>query len=290
MTTPAKGEPGYKRACLKRAVSRLFRADPEKEQASDQEIASSPPSGEASSVPLEPPTAPPEPPAAESVVAQARPAEVEQSLATTDGASPSLLDADVPLAGTPRWTPADLELISAAELADVRSNRNDPPNPADALRASGASARLLDEMELACCWLHHEAAHEELQLPRFVVTARPSRILEPELRQMAIVLRAALDMDEQFAITWDLRKLVPPSLSALSYGSQWMSDNAADIERLGQSITVLVSSPVTRVCANLCARVCNPPQPLKICTTDEQATAFAREVHERRLQTEESRR
>ena len=60
---------------------------------------------------------------------------------------------------------------------------------------------------------------------------------------MAIVLRAALDMNEQFAITWDLRKLVPPSLSALSYGSQWMSDNAADIERLGQSITVLVSSP-----------------------------------------------
>ena len=76
-----------------------------------------------------------------------------------------------------------------SELSKVRSNLNDPANPAEALRAAGAGDRVLDEMELACCWLHLEAANEELPLPRFVVTARPSGILEPELRQMAIVLR-----------------------------------------------------------------------------------------------------
>jgi hypothetical protein len=32
------------------------------------------------------------------------------------------------------------------------------------------------------------------------VTARPAKIKEPELRQMAIVLRAALDREEPFTI------------------------------------------------------------------------------------------
>lgn len=88
-----------------------------------------------------------------------------------------------------RWTADETERLSASELSKVRSNPNDPANPAEILREAGAGARVLDEMELACCWLHFEAASEELRLPRFVVTARPSKILEPELRQMALVLR-----------------------------------------------------------------------------------------------------
>ena len=56
-----------------------------------------------------------------------------------------------------------------------------------------------------------------------------------------------------------------------------MGENAADIERLGGSITVLVSSPVTRVCANLCVKVCSPPQPVHICSDEAEATAWARE-------------
>ena len=96
---------------------------------------------------------------------------------------------------------------------------------------------------------------------------------------------AALDLDNAFAITWDLRKLVPPSLSALRYGQTWQTENAADIERLGESITVLVSSPVTRVCANLCTGVCNPPQPLRICSSTEEAISFAADVHRQRATT-----
>ena len=92
---------------------------------------------------------------------------------------------------------------------------------------------------------------------------------------------AALDDGNDFAITWDLRKLVPPSLAALSYGQTWQTENAADIERLGKSITVLVSSPVTRVCANLCTRVCNPPQPLRICSSTAEAIAFAADAHKK---------
>lgn len=100
---------------------------------------------------------------------------------------------------------------------------------------------------------------------------------------MANVLREALDREEPFTILWDLRRLVPPSLSALDYGSKWQSENSDDIERLGQSIVVLVSSPVTRVCANLCVRACNPPQPIRICGKEEEAIAFAKEQHEKVL-------
>ena len=181
----------------------------------------------------------------------------------------------------PRWTAEETEQYSRVELERVRENRKDPSNPADEIRRAGEGARLLDEMELACCYLHYEAAGPELPLPRFRVTARPSRILEPELRQMANVLRSALDRDEPFTILWDLRRLVPPSISALDYGAQWQSANANDIERLGESIVVLVSSPVTRVCANLCTRVCSPPQPVRICTQELQATEFAREQYMR---------
>ena len=179
----------------------------------------------------------------------------------------------------PRWTAAETEQKSVVELTKVRSHKKDPENPALHMRAAGEGARVLDEMELACCWLQYEAPCDELPIPRFRVTARPSKILEPELRQMANVLRAALDRNEEFSILWDLRCLVPPSISALDYGRKWQGEHAADIERLGVSIVVMVSSPVTRVCANLCVRVCSPPQPTRICTTEEEATAFARSKH-----------
>ena len=202
--------------------------------------------------------------------------EAEQTVADTE-AEQVAAKADAMDPG-PRWSPEQTEEYSCVELARVRGNRRDPPNPASGVRESG-DGKLLDEMELACCFLQYEAASTELPLPRFRVTARPSRILEPELRQMAIVLRKALDREEPFTILWDLRRLVPPSISALDYGAKWQGANAGDIERLGESITVLVSSPVTRICANLCVRVCNPPQPVRICTDEPEAAAFAREQY-----------
>ena len=189
------------------------------------------------------------------------------------------------MAPGPRWTAQEVEQYSSAELIKVRKNRKDPPNPALAIRGAGEGERLLDEMELACCWLTYEAPCPELPVPRFRVTARPARILEHELRQMANVLSAALARDEEMTILWDLRRLVPPSLSALDYGLRWQSERAQDIERLGTSIVVLVSSPITRVCANLCVRACNPPQPVHICTKEESAIEFARTQQEERLRT-----
>lgn len=59
-----------------------------------------------------------------------------------------------------------------------------------------------------------------------------------------------------------------------------MGEHAADIERLAVSIAVLVSSPLTRACASLCVRVCKPPQPVKIWTDEDEATAWAQERHE----------
>ena len=47
-----------------------------------------------------------------------------------------------------RWAPEDTERISAAELAKVRANPDDPADPATALRSAGGTA--LDQMELAC--------------------------------------------------------------------------------------------------------------------------------------------
>ena len=245
MTMAARGEPGYKRHRLRKALGGLFG----RTRKQDARAASS---------------------------SDAAP---EVAVTALDTARIVAAAADAPTLG--RWSAEDTERLSSVELGKVRGNPKDPPNPAAAMRDAGTAGRLLDEMELACCWLLHESARDELPIPRFLVTARPSKILEPELRQMALVLRKALDRDETFAISWDLRKLVPPSLSALNYGQRWMGENAADIERLGESITVIVGSRVTRVCANLCVRACNPPQPVRVCSTEEEALAFAREAHER---------
>lgn len=77
----------------------------------------------------------------------------------------------------PRWSAEETEVNSAPLLAKVRSNKKDPPNPAKVMCEAGRGDILLDEMELACCWLQYESAREELPLPRFRVTARPSKIL-----------------------------------------------------------------------------------------------------------------
>ena len=71
------------------------------------------------------------------------------------------------------------------------------------------------------------------------------------LRALLGALRRALDRDETFAISWDLRKLVPPSLSALNYGQRWMDENAADIERLGESNETRVANRVAVELENL---------------------------------------
>jgi hypothetical protein len=197
-------------------------------------------------------------------------------------ASTTAADATAAPDGPARWTAEDLERLSGAELAKVRSDVADPPNPALAVRDGSydSSCGLLDEMELACCYMQHEGPSDELQLPRFRITARPSTIREPELRQMAVFISRILGAQTPFTILWDLRKLRPPSLSALKYGTDWQSEHAAELETppTGQvtSIVVLVGSPVTRVCANLCARVCDPPQPLLICTGEAEALEFAR--------------
>ena len=241
----ARGEPGYKRHRLRKALGGLFGRTRQQDALAASSSDSAP----------------------------------EVAVTALDTARIVAAAADAPTLG--RWSAEDTERLSSVELGKVRGNPKDPPNPAAAMRDAGTAGRLLDEMELACCWLLHESARDELPIPRFLVTARPSKILEPELRQMALVLRKALDRDETFAISWDLRRLVPPSISALNYGQRWMGENAADIERLGESITVIVGSRVTRVCANLCVRVCNPPQPVRVCSTEEEALAFAREAHER---------
>ena len=245
VTMAARGEPGYKRHRLRKALGGSFGRTRKQD----------------------------------ALAASSSDAAPEVAVTALDTARIVAAAADAPTRG--RWSAEDTERLSSVELGKVRGNPKDPPNPAAAMRDAGTAGRLLDEMELACCWLLHESARDELPIPRFLVTARPSKILEPELRQMALVLRKALDRDETFAISWDLRKLVPPSLSALNYGQRWMGENAADIERLGESITVIAGSRVTRVCANLCVRACNPPQPVRVCSTEEEALAFAREAHER---------
>lgn len=154
---------------------------------------------------------------------------VDASASVPTSAPAAKIADQAPAPASLRWSVAQLEELSRAELAKVRAATGDPPNPAEALRASGDGALVLDEMQLACCWLHHEGPGGALPLPRFRVTARPSRILEPELRQMAIVLRAALDREQPFTILWDLRQLRPPALAALAYGSKWQSENAADV-------------------------------------------------------------
>ena len=276
---PARGEPGYKRSRLRQAARSLLRRQqsPASESPAAADTEEEEPWVSSFAAPPEGLNCEDE---EECVLPDIGEDGEEEDTASDAEASDSLASEEEPAAGV-RWTKEDTERLSQVELASVRAVASDPANPAEAIRAAGEGARLLDEMELACCWLHHEAASEALPLPRFRVTARPSKILEPELRQMAIVLRKALDRDEDFTILWDLRELRPPSLSALNYGNQWQGENAADIERLGKSIVVLVSSPVTRVCANLCTRVCNPPQPTQICTDETEAVAFAKAQYEK---------
>jgi hypothetical protein len=59
----------------------------------------------------------------------------------------------------------------------VRSSPDDPANPAAALRATGGA--VLDEMELACCWLQHEAPREVTLAPTQSPT--PALTLTPTL-------------------------------------------------------------------------------------------------------------
>ena len=39
------------------------------------------------------------------------------------------------------------------------------------------------------------------------------------------------------------------------------------------------SDQLTRVCANLCVKLCGPPQPVLVCSDEESATAWARAQH-----------
>ena len=104
-------------------------------------------------------------------------------------------------------------------------------------------------------------------MPRLVLKARPAKIEEVELEQMAHLLRATLDRREHFTVLWDLRKMRPPSRAALRFGVDWMGAdvNSQPIDELVQSTVIIASSPVVRAICGWILNVCRPPQPVAVC-------------------------
>ena len=105
-----------------------------------------------------------------------------------------------------------------------------------------------------------------------------ARCPAPLREQEAAAVRARiLDVGAPLTLLWDLTKFSLPSRKQAKLGVEWAGANAQDLDRGLQGIAIVVGSPVIRSVAAFFVRVLKPPQPMCVCASVEEATAFAEE-------------
>lgn len=119
----------------------------------------------------------------------------------------------------------------------------------------------------------------ECRLPRLVLTgAAGHRMTSEGVNGVLSRLRATLDRREPLTITWDTRHFSMPSFGQIKLSMRWAQDaeNMALLDELLQGICIILSNPVIRTIANFIVGALKPPQPLRVCSTEQEGIDFLR--------------
>ena len=114
-------------------------------------------------------------------------------------------------------------------------------------------------------------------LPRLAIVGSGAPIRDADAVAALARMRAILDVGAPLTLLWDLTKFSLPSRKQAKLGVEWAGANAQDLDRGLQGIAIVVGSPVIRSVAAFFVRVLKPPQPMCVCASVEEATAFAEE-------------
>ena len=114
-------------------------------------------------------------------------------------------------------------------------------------------------------------------LPRLAIVGSGAPIRDADAAAALARMRAILDVGAPLTLLWDLTKFSLPSRKQAKLGVEWAGANAQDLDRGLQGIAIVVGSPVIRSVAAFFVRVLKPPQPMCVCASVEEATAFAEE-------------
>ena len=120
-------------------------------------------------------------------------------------------------------------------------------------------------------------AHATLTLVSCRVVGSGAPIRDADAAAALARMRAILDVGAPLTLLWDLTKFSLPSRKQAKLGVEWAGANAQDLDRGLQGIAIVVGSPVIRSVAAFFVRVLKPPQPMCVCASVEEATAFAEE-------------
>jgi len=88
-----------------------------------------------------------------------------------------------------------------------------------------------------------------------------------------------LTLRKPFTVLWDPRAVLVPRLSGkmMRMIREWVDAHAVQWDTHVQAHAILVTNPIVRAIASLVIRLFAPPQPIRIVTSEAEATAFARE-------------
>ena len=166
---------------------------------------------------------------------------------------------------------------AAAETPYSSAEAEAPVSPtlADTTTLDAALARLA-RLDVGFAALLFERVPRHA-LPRLAIVGSGAPIRDADAAAALARMRAILDVGAPLTLLWDLTKFSLPSRKQAKLGVEWAGANAQDLDRGLQGIAIVVGSPVIRSVAAFFVRVLKPPQPMCVCASVEEATAFAEE-------------
>ena len=173
--------------------------------------------------------------------------------------------------------PAPSATAAAAKTPNSSADTETPvaPTLADTTTLDAALARLA-RLDVGFAALLFERVPRHA-LPRLAIVGSGAPIRDADAAAALARMRAILDVGAPLTLLWDLTKFSLPSRKQAKLGVEWAGANAQDLDRGLQGIAIVVGSPVIRSVAAFFVRVLKPPQPMCVCASVEEATAFAEE-------------
>ena len=185
-----------------------------------------------------------------------------------------------------RWPPSVTRsswlLVAAVMVALVASGL--ARAPAAAANPATSSSLPVRSLELGPTALNRHGGGLELERARPGEHARlrvtGGRVYdETALVSTYTFFDHVLALRKPFTVLWDPRAVLVPRLSGkmMRMIRGWVDAHAVQWDTHVQAHAILLTNPIVRAIASLVIRLFAPPQPIRIVTSEAEATAFARE-------------
>ena len=146
--------------------------------------------------------------------------------------------------------------------------------------AVAQSKHLIGPVIVGGCAESYLESHSDLHLPRMCVVAKQPPLTDDAIETFLGFVGEVLDHGEPFSVLWNVEGGAFPSMKQFKRVMQYLDEDnrGAKWDALVQGNVAIIRQPLLRYTSKLFIAIAKPPQPSHVCSTPEQAAAFAKKT------------